>query len=57
MWDFKFLDKLDVLMEHDWDIEDAPGSINDDRTLHVSVWKKDVFKFSTIDRCHWGEVW
>jgi hypothetical protein len=57
VWDLRFLDKQGVLIEHDWDIEDAPGSIIDDRTLHVSVWKKDVLKFSTIDQRHWGEVW
>jgi len=52
--DLKFLDKEGLLMEHDWNIEDAPGSIIDDRTLHVSVWKKDVENFSTIDQRHWG---
>ena len=55
--DLKFLDKEGILMEHDWNIEDAPGSIIDDRTLHVSVWKKDVENFSTIDRRHWGATW
>ena len=55
--DLKFLDKEGILMEHDWNIEDAPGSIIDDRTLHVSAWKKDVENFSTIDRRHWGATW
>ena len=55
--DLKFLDKEGLLMSHDWNIEDAPGSIIDDRTLHVSVWLKDVENFSTIDRRHWGATW
>jgi len=55
--DLLFLDKEGLLMEHVWNIEDAPGSIIDDRTLHVSVWKKDVENFSTIDRRYWGATW
>jgi len=50
--DLKFLDKAGVLINEE--NEDAPGSIIDDRTLHVSVWLADAKKFSTIDQRHWN---
>ena len=53
MWDLKFLDKQGILMEHDWNIEDAPGSIIDDRTLHVQLKLDAVKEHSTIDQRHW----
>ena len=52
VWDLRFLEKQGVLLDHEgW--EDAPGSIIDDRTLHVSVWLKDVEKLASVNLRHW----
>ena len=49
--DLKFLDKAGVLVSEETD--DAPGSVIDDRTLHVSVWLADVKKVASLDQVHW----
>ena len=54
VWDLRFLDKQGVLVNEEQ--PDAPGSIIDDRTLHVSVWKKDVLKVASLDVVKW-KVW
>ena len=52
VWDLRFLEKQGVLLDHEgW--EDAPGSIIDDRTLHVSVWLKDVEKLASVNLRKW----
>ena len=51
MADLRFLDKQGVLTGHN--THDAPGSVIDDRTLHVQLKLDAVKEHSTIDQRHW----
>ena len=51
MADLRFLDKQGVLTDHN--SHDAPGSVIDDRTLHVQLKLDAVQEHSTIDQRFW----
>tara|TARA_Y100001951_G_C11271307_1_gene258968 strand:+ start:41 stop:391 length:351 start_codon:yes stop_codon:yes gene_type:complete len=54
VWDLKFLEKEGVLFEKtNWE-HDAPGSIIDDRTLHVSLKLDSVEKLASINVRKWA---
>jgi len=54
VWDLKFLETKGVLFDKpNWE-HDAPGSIIDDRTLHVSLKLDSVEKLASINVRKWA---
>ena len=51
IWDLRFLDKQGVLTDHN--THDAPGSVIDDRTLHVQLKLDAVEKLASVNLRKW----